>query len=84
MSVLGPNSGCTVKYNPLLQEFARASPSGTPSAKGLYLTVYPSSRPNTDTEYKNGFGKNIHFDPQLSNLSKNISSVPLRPANSPA
>ena len=39
MSVLGLNSGYTVKYNPL------------PSGKGLYLTVYPSSRPNTDTVY---------------------------------
>ena len=25
-------------------------PSGTPSGKGLYLTVYPSFCPNTDTE----------------------------------
>ena len=32
-----------------LQEFPRASPSGTPSGKMLYLNVYPSSRPNTDT-----------------------------------
>ena len=32
-----------------LQEFPLALPSGTPSGKGLYLTVYPSSRPNTDT-----------------------------------
>ena len=37
MSVLGLDLGYTVKYNPL------------PSGKGLYLTVYPSSRPNTDT-----------------------------------
>ena len=37
MSVLGQDLGYTVKYNPL------------PSGKGLYLTVYPSSRPNTDT-----------------------------------
>ena len=37
MSVLGLDSGYTVKYNPL------------PSGKGLYLTVYPLSRPNTDT-----------------------------------
>ena len=29
--------GYTVKYNPL------------PSGEGLYLTVYPLSRPNTDT-----------------------------------
>ena len=35
MSVLGLDSGYTVKYNP--------------SGKGLYLTVYPSSGPNTDT-----------------------------------
>ena len=46
--VLGLDSGYTVKYNPCLQEFPGASPSGTPSGKGLYLTVYPSSRPNTD------------------------------------
>ena len=32
-----------------LQEFPRASPLGTPSGEGVYLTVYPSSRPNTDT-----------------------------------
>ena len=37
MSVLGLDSGYKVKYNPL------------PSGKGLYLTVYPSSRPHTDT-----------------------------------
>ena len=40
MSVLGLNSGCTVKYNPW--------PLGTPSDKELYLTVYPLSCPNTD------------------------------------
>ena len=34
-----------------LQEFPRTLPSGNPSGKGLYLTVYPSSRPNTDTIY---------------------------------
>ena len=39
MSVLGLDSGYTVKYNPL------------PSGKGLYLTVYPMYRPNTDTDY---------------------------------
>ena len=32
-----------------LQEFPRASPSETPSGKGLYLIVYSSSRPNTNT-----------------------------------
>ena len=45
MSVLGLDSGYTVKYNPL----PSGVPSGTPSGKGLYLTIYPSSRPNTDT-----------------------------------
>ena len=45
MSILGLDSGYTVKYNPL----PSGVPSGTPSGKGLYLTVYPSSRPNTDT-----------------------------------
>ena len=47
MSVLGLDSRYMVKYNP--------SPSGTPSGKGLYLTIYALSRPNTDTvqfEYK--------------------------------
>ena len=39
MSVLGLEVGYTVKYNPL------------PSGKGLYLTIYPLSRPNTDTVY---------------------------------
>ena len=33
------------------KEFPQDSPSGTPSGKGLYLTIYPSSRPNTDTVY---------------------------------
>ena len=32
-----------------LQEFPWASPSGTLSGIGIYLTVYPSSRPITDT-----------------------------------
>ena len=32
-----------------LKEFARASLSGTLSGKGVYLTVYRLSRPNTDT-----------------------------------
>ena len=32
-----------------LQDFSRASPLVTPSGDGVYLTVYPSSRPNTDT-----------------------------------
>ena len=44
MSVLGLD-----KYNPCLQEFPRASPLETSSDKGLYLTVYPLSRPNTNT-----------------------------------
>ena len=56
MSVLGLNSGYTVRYNPL--------PSGVPSGfalgnsfrqLGLYLTVYPLSRPNTDTVWNQGY-----------------------------
>ena len=39
----------TVKMIDCLQEFPRASASETPSGKGVYLTIYPSSRPNTDT-----------------------------------
>ena len=31
-----------------LKEFPRAKPDGTPEGKGLYLTVYPESSPNTD------------------------------------
>ena len=49
LSVFGLNLGYTVKFNPL--------PSGVPSGfalgnsfrQGLYVTVYPLSRPNTDT-----------------------------------
>ena len=40
VSVLGQDEGYMVKYNPL--------PEGTPEGKGLYLTVYPQLRPNTD------------------------------------
>ena len=46
MSVLGLDLGYTVKYTPLP---SGALPSGTPLGGGVYLTVYPSSRPNTDT-----------------------------------
>ena len=45
MSEIGLNLGYTVKYTPL----PSGVPSGTPFGEGLYLTVYPSSRPNTDT-----------------------------------
>ena len=44
MSVLGLDEGTTVKYNPLPE----GVPEGTPETKGLYLTVYPQSSPNTD------------------------------------
>ena len=57
MSVLGIDSGYTVKYNPL--------PSGTPSGKGLYLTVYPSSRPNMDT-----VGSRLNQKPKKSERKK--------------
>ena len=32
-----------------LKEFPRAKPEGTPEGKGVYLTVYPESSPNTDS-----------------------------------
>ena len=49
MSVLGLGSGYMVKYKPLVSEVPSGFVLGTPSGKGLYLTVYPLSRPNTDT-----------------------------------
>ena len=45
MSVLGLDSGYTFNYNPL----PSGVPSGTTLGKGLYLTVYPLSCPNTDS-----------------------------------
>ena len=36
-------------YEDSTQEFPRASPLGTPSGKGVYLTVYSSSCHNRDT-----------------------------------
>ena len=44
MPVLGLDSGYTVKYTP------------QPSGGGVYLTVYPSSRPYTDT-FSQAFSK---------------------------
>ena len=44
VSVLELDSGCTVKYNPLPE----GVPEGNPEGKGLNLTVYPESSPNTD------------------------------------
>ena len=53
--MLGLDSGYKVKYSPSRSEVPLASPSGTPSGEGLYLTVYPSSCPNMDTEcFKKG------------------------------
>ena len=57
MSILGLDSGYTVKYNPL----PSGDPSGTPSGKGLYLTFYPSSHSNTDTEDKWRPGEQEHL-----------------------
>ena len=45
VSVLGQDEGYTVKYSPPPERV----PEGTPKGVGLYLTVYPSSCPNTDT-----------------------------------
>ena len=33
-----------------LREFTRARPDRTPKGRGPYLTVYPESRPNTDSK----------------------------------
>ena len=40
ISVLGRDTGYTVKYSPLSE--------GTPKGKGLYLSVYLEPSPNTD------------------------------------
>ena len=42
-----------------------AKPEGTPEGKGVYLTVYPSSRPNTDTVYPSSHHNTdtVHFIP---------------------
>ena len=49
VSVLGREEGYTVKYTP--------SPEGTPEGKGVYLTVYPESSPNTDSiSFKHSLG----------------------------
>ena len=32
-----------------LKEFPKAKLEGTPESKGVYLTVYPESSPNTDS-----------------------------------
>ena len=42
---MGLRPGCS-------QDFPRASPSGTTSGKGVYLTVYPSSHPNKHLVFK--------------------------------
>ena len=50
MPILGLGLGYTVKYNPLTSGVPSGlTLTGTSSGKGLYLAVYPSSRPNTDT-----------------------------------
>ena len=48
LSVLGLNSGYTVNIPLCLQEFLGLRPQELLQAKG-YLTIYPSSCPNTDT-----------------------------------
>ena len=45
VSILGLDLGYTVKLSPSPLE----NPSENPSGERLYLTVYPLSRPNTDT-----------------------------------
>ena len=49
MSVLGLDLGYMVKYNPFPPRVPSGLALGNSFRQGLYLTVYPSSRPNTDT-----------------------------------
>ena len=49
MSVLGLDSGYTVKYNPFPPRVPSGLALGNSFRQRVYLTVYPSSRPNTDT-----------------------------------
>ena len=42
-SVFGLEEGYIVKYTP------EGVPKGTPEGKGVYLTLYPKSSPNTDS-----------------------------------
>ena len=84
MSVLGLDLGWTVKYNPCLQEFLRASPSGTHSGKGLYLTVYPLSRPNMDTVSQNIIFMSTLFQLHVFDfLFNGLIQVPKTPCNWP-
>ena len=48
-SALGLDSNTRSNIPLCLQESPRALPLGTPSGKGVYLTVYPELSPNTDT-----------------------------------
>ena len=42
------SEGYMVKFNPLAEEVPKGKARGTPEGKGLYLSVYPESSPNTD------------------------------------
>ena len=64
LSVLGLDSGYTAKYRP--------SPLGVSSGEGLYLTMYPSSCPNTDTIFiRPGVSRAVLWTALLWNLWKN-------------
>ena len=69
LSVLGLNSVYKVKY------FFLAMPSGTPSGKGVYLTVYPLSRPHTDTVYLDWSHKYRHFQLQFQYCPPGESNI---------
>ena len=45
-------------------------PSGTPSDKGVYLTVYPSSRPNMDTRYTYNLGLSVQVLTSQTNYQR--------------
>ena len=52
-----------------LKEFPRAKPKETPEGKGLYLTVYPESSPNTDIISFNNHQANVYLIILIDNKS---------------
>ena len=62
MSVLGLDLGYAVKYNPLPLGVPLGFALGNSFRQRVYLTIYPSSRPNTDTVYPDSSqNKHSHF-----------------------
>ena len=49
VSVLGSEEGYTIKYIPSPEGVSKGKVQQTSEGKGVYLTVYPESSPNTDS-----------------------------------